>query len=77
MVVPTSAVTSYQAYNGWGGYSLYGGWGGSFAGRGRRVSFDRPISYSHGAGAYFQLELPLVAATRTGVARDLRSLAPR
>jgi len=66
--VLVSAVTSYQAYNGWGGYSLYGGPGGSFAARGRRVSFDRPISYSHGAGAYFQLELPLVAvAERLGL----------
>jgi hypothetical protein len=47
---------------------LYGGPGGSFAARGRRVSFDRPISYNHGAGAYFQLELPLVAmAERLGL----------
>jgi len=66
--VLVSAVTSYQAYNGWGGYSLYGGPGGSFAARGRTVSFDRPISYNHGAGAYFQLELPLVAvAERLGL----------
>ncbi len=67
-VVLISAVTSYQAYNGWGGYSLYGGLGGSFAARGRRVSFDRPLSYDHGAGAYFQLELPLVVqAERLGL----------
>ena len=71
-VVLVSAVTSYQAYNGWGGYSLYGGPartpGGSFADRGRRVSFDRPLSYNHGAGAYFQLELPLVvSAERLGL----------
>jgi hypothetical protein len=67
-VVLVSAVTSYQAYNGWGGYSLYGGPGGSFAARGRRVTFDRPLSYSNGAGAYFQLELPLVAfAERLGL----------
>ncbi len=67
-VVLVSAVTSYQAYNGWGGYSLYGGPGGSFAARGRRVTFDRPISYNNGAGAYFQLELPLVAfAERLGL----------
>jgi hypothetical protein len=68
LAVLVSAVTSYQAYNGWGRYSLYGGPGGSFAARGRRVSFDRPISYNHGAGAYFQLELPLVAmAERLGL----------
>jgi hypothetical protein len=67
-VVLVSAVTSYQAYNGWGGYSLYGGPGGSFAARGRRASFDRPISYDNGAGAYFQLELPLVVmAERLGL----------
>jgi hypothetical protein len=67
-VVLISAVTSYQAYNGWGQYSLYGGPGGSFANRGRRVTFDRPLSYNHGAGAYFQLELPLVAfAERLGL----------
>ena len=67
-VVLVSAWTSYQAYNGWGGYSLYGGPGGSFANRGRRVTFDRPLSYNHGAGAYFQLELPLVAfAERLGL----------
>ena len=67
-VVLISAVTSYQAYNGWGQYSLYGGPGGSFANRGRRVTFDRPLSYSHGAGAYFQLELPLVVfAERLGL----------
>jgi hypothetical protein len=67
-VVLVSAVTSYQAYNGWGGYSLYGGPGGSFGARGRRVSSDRPISYNDGAGAYFQLELPLVAfAERLGL----------
>jgi hypothetical protein len=67
-VVLVSPVTSYQAYNGWGGYSLYGGPGGSFADRGRRVSFDRPLSYNHGAGAYFQLEFPLVVlAERLGL----------
>ena len=67
-VVLVSAVTSYQAYNGWGRYSLYGGPGGSFADRGRRVTFDRPMSYGHGAGAYFQLEFPLVAfAERLGL----------
>jgi hypothetical protein len=67
-VVLVSAVTSYQAYNGWGAYSLYGGPGRTFANRGRRVTFDRPLSYNHGAGAYFQLELPLVAfAERLGL----------
>ena len=67
-VVLISPVTSYQAYNGWGGYSLYGGPGGSFADRGRRVSFDRPLSYDNGAGAYFQIELPIVVyASRLGL----------
>jgi hypothetical protein len=67
-VVLLSAVTSYQAYNGWGQYSLYGGPGGTFGNRGRRVTFDRPLSYNHGAGAYFQLEFPLVVvAERLGL----------
>ena len=67
-VVLISAWTSYQAYNGWGGYSLYGGPGASFADRGRRVTFNRPLSYDNGAGAYFQLELPFVAfAERLGL----------
>src|SRR5487761_656368 len=60
-VVLISAVTSYQAYNGWGRYSLYGGPGGTLGNRGRRVTFDRPISYGDGAGAYMQLEFPLVS----------------
>jgi len=59
-IVLISAVTSYEAYNGWGRYSLYGGPGGSFGSRARRVTFDRPISYGDGSGAYFQLEYPLV-----------------
>ena len=49
-VVLVSAVTSYQAYNGWGRYSRRRADprpaptpSGSFADRGRRVTFDRPL----------------------------------
>jgi hypothetical protein len=43
-------VTTWQAYNGWGGYDLYTGADGTFASRSRVVSFDRPYS-GRGAGA--------------------------
>jgi len=66
--VLVQAVTSYQAYNGWGGSSLYNGPNGSFATRSRRVSFDRPYSPERGAGFFFQLEQPLVSlAERLGL----------
>ncbi len=41
-LVLVNAVTTYQAYNSWGGYSLYRGPNGSFATRALRVSFNRP-----------------------------------
>jgi hypothetical protein len=41
-LVLVSAVTSYQAYNQWGGHSLYKGPDGTFGTRARAVSFDRP-----------------------------------
>jgi hypothetical protein len=56
-----SSVTTWQAYNTWGGYSLYQGADGSFAGRARVVSFDRP--YQAGAGSssdFLGLEFPLI-----------------
>jgi len=43
-------VTTWQAYNGWGGYSLYGGPDGTFATRARAVSFDRPYDGVGAAG---------------------------
>ena len=67
-------VTSWQAYNRWGGYSLYygnkggalsftqGSGGGSYADRARIVSFDRPYSHDWASGAsdFVGNELPLV-----------------
>lgn len=67
------SVTTWQAYNLWGGYSLYlgspsgftyGQVGGSktFARRSRAVSFDRPypVDWGQGAADFIGLELPLV-----------------
>jgi hypothetical protein len=68
------AVTSWQAYNRWGGYSLYYGnrggaltftqdpAGGTYADRARIVSCDRPYSYDWASGAsdFVGNELPVV-----------------
>ena len=67
-------VTSWQAYNRWGGYSLYYGnkgraltftqnsAGGNYADRARIVSFDRPYSHDWASGAsdFVGNELPVV-----------------
>lgn len=45
-----SSVTTYQAYNAWGGKSLYVG------GPAREVSFDRPYLEGNGSGQYFRYE---------------------
>ena len=67
-VVLISPVTSYQAYNLWGGYDLYNGPDGNFGSRARVVSFDRPYQGSDGAGDFFRLEQPLVSyAERLGL----------
>ncbi len=62
-VVIQQSVTSWQAYNRWGGYSLYYGnrngtlsfthapAGGTFANRARIVSFDRPYDHDWASGA--------------------------
>jgi hypothetical protein len=65
-----SSVTTWQAYNPYGGYSLYGGipTGGEsdLDARARIVSFDRPYSHSpialdaHGSGDFLGNELPFV-----------------
>jgi hypothetical protein len=57
-----NAVTTWQAYNQWGGYSLYWGatsQGQSFASRSRVVSFDRPYEVN-GAPQFLAVELPLI-----------------
>ncbi|MGF1427545.1 N,N-dimethylformamidase beta subunit family domain-containing protein [Kitasatospora sp. LaBMicrA B282] len=73
-VVLLQAVTSYQAYNTWGGANLYTGPDGSAATRARAVSFDRPYQDQDGAADYFTLEQPLVAfAERLGLPLGYRT----
>jgi hypothetical protein len=69
-----NSVTTWQAYNLWGGYDLYLGrmpqGGVGFADRSRVVSFDRPYDFSFGGGAadFIGNELPLVSmAERLGL----------
>ena len=68
------SVTTWQAYNRWGGYSLYYGnrnqalsythnpSGGNYADRARIVSFDRPYDHDWASGAadFVGNELPLI-----------------
>jgi hypothetical protein len=72
--VMQNSVTTWQAYNLWGGYDLYQGrsppGGMGFADRSRVVSFDRPYDFSFGGGAadFMGNELPLVMmAERLGL----------
>jgi hypothetical protein len=65
-IVMQASVTTWQAYNGWGGFSLYGRYdpSGTFvssASPGRTVSFDRPYENDDGAGFMVSQELPLVS----------------
>jgi hypothetical protein len=62
-------VTTWQAYNTWGGYSLYHGPDGGFGTRSRVVSFDRPYDGHRGAGGLLgPLERPLIIlAERMGL----------
>jgi hypothetical protein len=55
-----NAVTTWQAYNRWGGRSLYVGPDGRLETRSRVVSFDRPYGAEQGAGDFLGNELPLV-----------------
>lgn len=59
-LVLVSAVTTWQAYNPWGGCSLYECFDGP--GRSTVVSFDRPYArtYGHGSADFLTHELPLV-----------------
>jgi hypothetical protein len=69
-IVIVNAVTTWQAYNRWGGYSLYTDPAGSMAGRARAVSFDRPYQAKdmQGAGDFLIFERPLVQfAERSGL----------
>ena len=73
-IVIQHSVTTWQAYNRWGGYSLYYGnaggalsfthdpAGGTFDDRARVVSFDRPYDYDWASGAadFVGNELPVI-----------------
>jgi hypothetical protein len=59
-------VTTWQAYNRWGGYSLYTGNDGTFATRSRVVSFDRPYN-GRGAGALLNALPFIVLAEKKGL----------
>lgn len=70
-LVVVNAVTTWQAYNHWGGYSLYAGPDGARADRARVVSFDRPYDYGNGAADFTGNESPLVElAERIGLPLD-------
>ncbi len=68
-VVVLNAVTTWQAYNQWGGYSLYKGPDGKRTSRSRAVSFDRPFEAGmQGAGQFLEFELAFLrVAERSGV----------
>ncbi len=53
-----SSVTTWQAYNDWGGANQYSGPGGG-SGRSRVVSFDRPYN-GNGSGEFFGREFEMV-----------------
>jgi hypothetical protein len=54
-----SAVTTWQAYNGWGGTNLYTGEGGQGSTRARVVSFDRPYG-GNGSGEFLGREFEFI-----------------
>jgi hypothetical protein len=67
-LVIQNSVTTWQAYNDWGGYSLYRGADGSFSTRSRVVSFDRPYAGRRGSADFFWIESPVVfLAERLGL----------
>ncbi|MFZ0666925.1 MAG: N,N-dimethylformamidase beta subunit family domain-containing protein [Acidimicrobiales bacterium] len=75
-IVVQNSVTTWQAYNLWGGYSLYygvDGSGQSYDKRSRIVSFDRPyglakVDWADGAGDWLGNDFPFVMlAERLGL----------
>ncbi|WP_157244500.1 N,N-dimethylformamidase beta subunit family domain-containing protein [Nonomuraea typhae] len=66
-VVLVNAVTTWQAYNRWGGRSLYKGPDLVFGSRSLAVSFDRPYDFN-GARQFLELEKDAIqVAERSGV----------
>ena len=79
-VVLKSCVSTWQAYNTWGGYDLYKGPGGSYENRSTAVSLDRPYDLN-GADMFLTYErnvvklaeflgLPLAYVTSMDIAAD-------
>jgi hypothetical protein len=67
-LVIQNSVTTWQAYNDWGGYNQYYGPDGSSNSRSRVVSFDRPYSARRGSSELFWIESPVVyIAERLGL----------
>jgi hypothetical protein len=63
-VVLVAGITTWQAYNTWGGYSLYQGSDGSYSTRAYAVSFDRPYldpDEPEGDGLFFPFDQALVS----------------
>jgi hypothetical protein len=63
-VVIMAGVTTWQAYNAWGGYSLYRGADGAYGTRAYAVSFDRPYldpDEPEGDGLFFPFDQALVS----------------
>jgi hypothetical protein len=63
-VVLVAGITTWQAYNTWGGYSLYQGASGSYDDRAYAVSFDRPYidpDEPEGDGLFFPFDQALVS----------------
>lgn len=84
-LVLVNAVTTWQAYNQWGGHSLYLGPDKTFGSRSRAVSFDRPYDVT-GAGRLMsdesssiglaeKLGLDLAYTTSVDLHRDAASVA--
>lgn len=59
-LVIVNAVTTWEAFNDWGGYDLYNGPSGQFDSRSRVASFDRPYSLGVSSNDFLQDEFPLV-----------------
>ena len=65
-VALVAPVTTWQAYNQWGGYSLYAGANGDSPSH--VVSFDRPYNGATGANDYRTAAIPIIVrAEQTGV----------
>ncbi len=56
-VALVAPITTWQAYNEWGGYSLYDGPAGQ---RSWAVSFDRPYNGATGANDYRTAAVPII-----------------